>query len=242
MILLQLIFFIGILLSVQHNNKLTLKLSVILLLFSIIFNCKRENYEEVLLNNGKYMCYKSNLPKSSVINQCDKLNNPMNIGVCMNKFNSNTQGGDNTNSYIKPCKNIGCILFDKTDNYEIITAENSSSIYNISDDNISNIRIYKNYELHLFTGKDATGERIILQTYDNNLYTKYIGDKTDSNVCTITSANQINIPPLYKEYNYTDNKIIDIDKQNEDIPFKIKSLKLVSIQNELFLEHKIKKN
>ena len=233
MILLQLIFFIGILLSVQHNNKLTLKLSVILLLFSIIFNCNRENHEEVLLNDGKYVCYKGNLPKKSVIHQCNNLDNPMNINVCTNKFS--TSENDNNYPYIKPCKNIGCILFYNDQNYEILSGNNLPSVYNISDDKISNIRIYKNYELQLFTGENATGERTILQAYDNNLNKDYI---TNCN----TSSTKAKLPSLYKEYNYkpTTKQISDVPDATTPIILKnkIKSLKLVSIHDELFLEHK----
>ena len=131
MILLQIIFFSGILLSVQYNNKLTLKLSVILLLFSIIFNCTRENYNyslnDCIDNNtdtrciaqNKFKCDKTNLTNSTLFKQC--IRNPVNVSgkitedgttsnkICINNFNKD----DPEYTDIRPCENIGCVIFDK---------------------------------------------------------------------------------------------------------------------------------
>ena len=255
MILLQVIFISGILLSIKNNNNLTLKLSVILLLFSILINCTREQFEpEVIENCGdeqqkgnKCIIKKTNGPNfvctmQSIKNGKNKhcvssdtiTNADGSSSLCINSFdNIDILNKEKKYNDIRPCNNVGAIVYgDNGNDYVKITSEmtdrpefagkdnlisDNNSNMSIQFTDISKIRLYRNYEMHIFSDSFLSGNRQILKAYpestdSSNYYWKQLAH--DSN------------KSIYKEYS------------KSDFQFIIKSFKLINIQKELYLEHK----
>lgn len=250
MIILHIIFVIGIILSVKYNNKNTLKLAIILLLYSVLVGHNKEHYKlcddkspeglcKIDMPEGpSLLCEKSGKNNNHCRNAIDIFKPDGSSALCIHSFDKVESLKDKD---LRSCDNVGALLYTKDGDYIVLKSPDTDpdalhphgdhygvgldgSPMNYDNKNKSSLSSNKKIQLTEIT-KLRLFKKYQLDTWSG---TNFSGKKTS----------YPNFDKLYDDFvktSITNNKLYDEYNIEEG---SIKSLRLSPINKKKILEFK----